>query len=93
MHSNTVAPPSPLLASALSAAGFGQELIPIQPGQKRCLVAGWPTMRIKPEMRVIAVSGLPPESTTDYPQGIKSFLRKPFSTTTLLSTIQSVLDA
>lgn len=49
MQFNTAASPTPL-ASAIWAEGFGRELIPVQPGQKRCLVAGWPTMQVEPAM-------------------------------------------
>src|SRR5205823_5955629 len=50
-------------------------------------------LRIKPDLRIIAVSGLPPEQVSDYPQGIKAFLKKPYSTTRLLTTLRAVLDA
>jgi hypothetical protein len=36
------------LADALWTAGFGDELIPIEPGQKRCAVKGWPTLHVDP---------------------------------------------
>jgi hypothetical protein len=49
MQFNTATSPAPL-ASAICAEGFGQELIPIQPRQKRCLVTGWPTMQVEPAM-------------------------------------------
>jgi hypothetical protein len=49
MQFNTATSPTPL-ANAFWAEGFGQELIPIQPRQKRCLVADWPTMQVEPEM-------------------------------------------
>ncbi len=49
--------------------------------------------RIKPDVRILAVSGLPPEQPSDYPEGIKAFLKKPYSTGKLLTTMRAVLDA
>jgi PAS domain S-box-containing protein len=50
-------------------------------------------LQIKPELKIIAVSGLPPENASEYPPGIKSFLRKPYTTALLLGTVRAVLDA
>jgi PAS domain S-box-containing protein len=49
--------------------------------------------RIKPALKIIAVSGLPPEHAGDYPQGVARFLKKPYSTRTLLASIRSALDS
>jgi len=50
-------------------------------------------LKIEPTVKVIAVSGLPPEQVSDYPQGIGAFLKKPYSTTKLLTTMRGLLDA
>lgn len=50
MHQSTAAAPPTLPTRALWDAGFGRELIPIQPGQKRCLAKGWPTLHVKAAM-------------------------------------------
>ncbi len=49
--------------------------------------------KMEPALKVIAVSGLPPEQVSDYPQGIGAFLKKPYSTTKLLTTMRGLLDA
>jgi hypothetical protein len=49
--------------------------------------------KIKPALKIIAVSGLPPEHASDYPQGIDRFLKKPYSTRTLLASIRAALDS
>jgi CheY-like chemotaxis protein len=49
--------------------------------------------KFKPAIKVIAVSGLPPQNTSGYPDGIKMFLKKPYSTAKLLSTMRAVLDS
>jgi PAS domain S-box-containing protein len=49
--------------------------------------------RIKPDLKIIAVSDLPPENPGEYPPVIKAFLQKPYTTSTLLTSIRTVLDA
>jgi len=47
--------------------------------------------KIKPDIRVIVVSGAPPGARE--PAGIKAFLKKPYTTSTLLKSIRSALDS
>lgn len=49
MQFNTSTSPTPL-GRHLLAKGFGQELIPIQRNQKRCLMPGWPAIVVTPSM-------------------------------------------
>ncbi len=50
MHQSTTAALPTVLTSSLWNAGFGGELIPIQPGEKRCLMRAWTTMQVEPAM-------------------------------------------
>ncbi len=49
--------------------------------------------RIRPDIKVIAASGLIPENEAGYPAAIKSFLKKPYTTAALLTAIRTALDA